>query len=165
MNQSISRFAQLIGDKLQQLNLTITCAESCTGGGLAYALTGVAGSSAWFNQSAVTYSNQAKQTLLGVSSRTLIAHGAVSEQTVSEMAKGAATLAHANMAISISGIAGPGGGTPDKPVGTVWFGFALEAEVQTRHQVFSGDREQVRLEAIQFALAEALNLLALYGES
>lgn len=141
-----------LGDALRQRGWTVSCAESCTGGGIAYVLTSVAGSSDWFNQSWVTYSNDAKQALIGVQESTLVAYGAVSEQTVTEMVSGVIANSGANVGISVSGIAGPGGGSDHKPVGTVWFGFAIDGEVITEHQVFTGDRLSVREQAIVFAI-------------
>lgn len=115
---------QTIAEHLTSRRQTVTCAESCTGGLLAGALTSLSGSSQWFHQSFVTYSNQAKQERLGVMPDTLLKHGAVSRETVYEMARGAKAVAQADYALSISGIAGPGGGSAAKPVGTVWFGLA-----------------------------------------
>ncbi len=142
-----------IAAHLTQYRQTVTCAESCTGGLLAGALTSVAGSSQWFHQSFVTYSNQAKQDRLGVMAETLLQHGAVSRETVFEMARGAQAVAAADYAVSISGIAGPGGGTAAKPVGTVWFGLATPNGhfEQTAH--FEGERDSVRQQAVDFALS------------
>ncbi|WP_158971775.1 nicotinamide-nucleotide amidase [Paraglaciecola sp. L3A3] len=160
MTEDINNLAQLLGEKLFAKNWHITCAESCTGGGIGFAITSTAGSSAWFNKGFITYSNEAKQAMLGVQQDTLVEHGAVSEQTVTEMAIGAAQQAAANVAISISGIAGPDGGTPGKPVGTVWFGFFVDGQVVTKKQQFNGDREAVRIKAIEFALSNTVKLLA-----
>lgn len=147
------RIIAQIGRYLTAKNMTLSCAESCTGGGLAFAFTSVDGSSAWFNQSFVTYSNQAKSTLIGVSEKTLQNHGAVSAQCVEEMARGTAAKTGADCVISISGIAGPNGGSAEKPVGTVWFGFVLDKRVYTVQQQFSGDRAAVRDSAAAFALS------------
>lgn len=125
-----------LGQLLLRKNLSITTAESCTGGGIAYALTAIAGSSAYLDRSFVTYSNKAKQQLLAVRSATLLQYGAVSEETVHEMASGALAAAQAGCAIAVSGIAGPGGGSMAKPVGTVCFGFALAGHVVTTRLVF-----------------------------
>ncbi|MCW8106952.1 nicotinamide-nucleotide amidohydrolase family protein [Alteromonas ponticola] len=141
-----------IGKLLKARAWHISCAESCTGGGLAYYFTSVAGSSEWFRQSWVTYSNEAKQRLLGVTSQTLNQFGAVSEQTVKEMAAGCAQNAQAHVGIAVSGIAGPGGGSVEKPVGTVWFGFWIAGETIQLHRVFSGDRNAVRNQAIAFCI-------------
>ena len=131
----------------------MTCAESCTGGWVAKALTDIAGSSAYFDRGFVTYSNAAKHDLLGVSETTLANYGAVSEAVVREMALGALREANADFAVSISGIAGPDGGSADKPVGTVWFAFAArEGQILACKQIFPGDRDAVRLQAAVFAL-------------
>ncbi len=142
-----------VGGYLQRLNATVTTAESCTGGWIAKVLTDVAGSSQWFERGFVTYSNDAKQELVGVSVDSLAHYGAVSEQVVREMAEGAREKACARFSISVSGIAGPEGGSADKPVGTVWFGFAsAAAETRAQRKVFSGDREAVRRQATVWAL-------------
>jgi len=131
---------------------TIATAESCTGGLVAKMLTDIAGSSAYFRYGWVTYANEAKTRQLGVPEQTLIDHGAVSEPTVVAMAAGARERAGATYALSLSGIAGPGGGTPEKPVGTVWFGLAHPAGVQARRFVLTGDREMIRDRAAKMAL-------------
>lgn len=159
MTHDIDQLALLLGQKLVAKNWTISCAESCTGGGIGYAITAISGSSSWFKQGFITYSNDAKQQLLGVSEQTLNHFGAVSEQTVREMALGAAKAADAQVSIAVSGIAGPDGGTPDKPVGTVWFAFYIDGQVLAVTQLFKGGREQVRLKAIEFALARVIRLL------
>ncbi|CNF06234.1 nicotinamide-nucleotide amidase [Yersinia intermedia] len=142
-----------IGDKLKARGAWVTCAESCTGGWVAKALTDIAGSSAYFDRGFVTYSNAAKHDLLGVSETTLANYGAVSEAVVREMALGALREANADFAVSISGIAGPDGGSADKPVGTVWFAFAAcEGQILACKQIFPGDRDAVRLQAAVFAL-------------
>ncbi len=140
----------------QQANL-IT-AESCTGGGLAYALTSIAGSSNWFERGLVTYSNQAKQDLLGVKPETLARFGAVSEQTAREMAEGALlNTSSATISMAITGIAGPQGGSPDKPVGTVWFAWSDNQHGTHSHlENFLGDRQTVREQAIRVALEKLL---------
>ncbi|GGF74711.1 CinA family protein [Alteromonas lipolytica] len=142
-----------IGDVLRQRGWTVSCAESCTGGGIAYALTSVAGSSDWFRQSFVTYSNTAKHALVGVEQATLEQFGAVSSQVVLEMAEGTAREAQAECALAVSGIAGPGGGSTEKPVGTVWFGIHIDGKTDSVVQQFDGDREAVRTQAIAFAIA------------
>lgn len=137
--------------------LKVATAESCTGGLIAAALTEIAGSSAVFDRGFVTYSNEAKMDLLGVNQATLEAHGAVSEETAREMAQGAVARSLADLAVSVTGIAGPTGATPGKPVGLVWFGLARRGSAtKTVHHVFSGDRHMVR----QSALRTALSLLA-----
>lgn len=139
----------------------LATAESCTGGGIACALTEIAGSSAWFERGFVTYSNEAKQEQLGVDAATLAQHGAVSEPVALEMAGGALRHSRAQIALSVTGIAGPTGGTAQKPVGMVCFAWALEGEAPvavTRH--FKGDRAEVRRRAIAFALQGLLERLA-----
>ncbi|RWR01629.1 hypothetical protein ED28_12565 [[Pantoea] beijingensis] len=147
-----------VGKCLQQRNATITVAESCTGGWVAKALTDIAGSSAWFEYGFVTYSNSAKQKLLGVGEPSLARWGAVSEVVVHEMAVGALRVANAQFAISVSGIAGPEGGTAEKPVGSVWFGFACaDGRFLTCLQHFTGDRDAIRHQAAVYALHTLLN--------
>ncbi|HEJ7172439.1 nicotinamide-nucleotide amidase [Serratia marcescens] len=154
----LRRLSVLVGEKLKAQGRWITCAESCTGGGIAKAITDIAGSSAYFDRGFVTYSNAAKHDLLGVSEATLAAHGAVSEEVVREMAIGALRAAQADLALSVSGIAGPDGGNPEKPVGTVWFGFAgSDGRGLSRKMQFEGDRDAVRLQATIFALQTAID--------
>ena len=117
--------AAQVGGALKAHGLMLATAESCTGGGVAQAVTAIAGSSAWFERGFVTYSNQSKQQMLGVTEATLIGHGAVSEATVRAMVAGALQHGAAQVALAVSGIAGPDGGTPDKPVGTVWFAWGI----------------------------------------
>jgi len=137
---------------LLQHDWRIVTAESCTGGGLAYELTSLPGSSCWFERGFVTYSNEAKQELLGVSPLTLANFGAVSEQVVLEMAQGALSHCHANLALAITGIAGPGGGSSEKPVGTVWFGLAREGYSSAICCLFVGDRVAIRQQAVAHAI-------------
>lgn len=159
-SKSVYVVAQVLGQLLLAKNLKLTLAESCTGGAIAAAVTAVAGSSAWFEYGLVTYSNKAKQSLLKVSSQTLCEHGAVSQQTVKEMAQGAKQLAGANVAISVSGIAGPAGGSPEKPVGTVWFGFNLDDDSSyERLCAFDGERQQIQQAAVMYALNTLIELL------
>jgi len=142
-----------VGERLLARHASVTTAESCTGGWIAKVLTDIAGSSAWFQRGFVTYSNDAKQQMIGVTEISLTQFGAVSEQVVQEMAQGALREAGAQYAISVSGIAGPDGGSDEKPVGTVWFGFAsASGEVLTLVQRFSGDREAGRRQATAWAL-------------
>ncbi|MBM2886619.1 CinA family protein [Chromobacterium amazonense] len=136
---------------------SIATAESCTGGLIAAAITDIPGSSAWFSHGVVSYGNQAKQQLLGVQASSLMDHGAVSERVVREMAVGAQTLADADWAVAVSGIAGPDGGSPEKPVGLVWLAIAHpggQAEAWSCH--FGGDREAVRRQTVEEALARLL---------
>ena len=151
--------AQKLGEILLHKAWQVTCAESCTGGGIGYAITSISGSSSWFKQGYITYSNDAKQQLLGVNTNTLQQFGAVSAQTVEEMATGAAKSALAHCAVAVSGVAGPDGGSKEKPVGTVWFGFAIEQGVVAEQQYFLGNRQQIREQAIEFGLSRLCELL------
>ena len=143
---------QQILQHLTEKKQTVSSAESCTGGLLAGELTRLSGSSAIFTHGFVTYSNAAKHELLGVKNETLQQFGAVSQQTVAEMANGALQKAHADYALAISGIAGPTGGTAEKPVGTVCFGLATKNQTQTQTKHFSGSRDEVRQQAVDYAL-------------
>lgn len=128
--------------------------ESCTGGGLGAALTSIAGSSDWFEGGLITYSNKVKMKSVYVRESTLELHGAVSEECVKEMANGGMIALGVDCCLSVSGIAGPGGGSASKPVGTVWFGLAVRHKsIEAFHHVFDGDRENVRMQAIQVGLA------------
>lgn len=155
--------AQEVGRKLLQAGWRLVTAESCTAGWITKALTDVPGSSQWVDSGYVTYSNIAKMRDVGVSSKTLDEHGAVSEATVREMAEGALRAAGVEMAIAVSGIAGPDGGTAEKPVGTVWFAVATTeargAATVCERRHFGGDREQVRHRSVDHALRLALRLL------
>ncbi len=152
--------AAQVGVLLKSHGMMLATAESCTGGGVAQAITDVAGSSAWFERGFVTYSNLAKQQMLGVSAATLKQHGAVSEAVVREMVAGALKGSTAQVALAVSGIAGPDGGTADKPVGTVWFAWGIKdgATHAQRHQL-GGDRAEVRAQAVHIALQGVVNLL------
>jgi len=155
-----------LGDWLQQRAQMLVTAESCTGGLLGAAITALAGSSLWYERGFITYSNAAKITHLGVSEATLTRHGAVSEATALAMAQGAlACTPGAHLALSTTGIAGPGGATPGKPVGMVCFGFAYRGDggvvAHTETQVFAGNRAQVRDAAVVFALRAGIGVLAL----
>ncbi|MDP1997867.1 MAG: nicotinamide-nucleotide amidohydrolase family protein [Gallionella sp.] len=152
--------AAQVGGLLKSHGLMLAAAESCTGGGVAQAITDVAGSSAWFERGFITYSNLAKQQMLGVSEATLIQHGAVSEAVVREMVAGALDNSAAQVALAVSGIAGPEGGTPDKPVGTVWFAWGLKNGVTQvlRHQI-NGGRAEVRARSVHIALQGVIDLL------
>lgn len=157
-DEQLHRLSVTLGEKLKAQGAWFTCAESCTGGLIAKAVTDVAGSSAYFDRGFVTYSNLAKHELLGVSRRALEAYGAVSEAVVREMAAGALRAAGADIAVAVSGIAGPDGGTPEKPVGTVWFGFAgREGQLTACCERFHGDRLQVRQQAAEFALRTVID--------
>ena len=145
---------------LKERNLTITAAESCTGGLIAGTLVNVAGASDVFGEAYVTYSNEAKQRLVGVRAETLEQFGAVSEETAYEMAAGAARAAGADVGLSSTGIAGPGGGTPEKPVGLVYIGCCVRGEVQVRRLNLHGNREQNRRDTVKAALGLAAEMLA-----
>lgn len=145
---------------LVKREMKLVLAESCTGGGLSKEVTAVEGSSAWFDRGYVTYSNAAKQEMLGVSAKTLKKYGAVSEETAKEMAKGALKHSRADISLSITGIAGPSGGSPDKPVGTVWFGLAdKHGRCEAYLGEFTSGRKNVRLNAIQFGLKCLIDML------
>ena len=151
--------AAQLGAILTDKRMMITTAESCTGGGVAYAITDTPGSSRYFAQATVTYSNEVKENTLGVCAETLHRYGAVSEQTVREMAQGAARIAAADIAVVTSGIAGPDGGTAEKPVGLVWFAVCYKQHTVAEYQVFSGDRAAVREQAVAYALNMVLKIL------
>jgi nicotinamide-nucleotide amidase len=160
MDNGLYQLAEQVGQALKRQGSMLTTAESCTGGWVSEAITMVPGSSDWFERGFVTYTYISKREMLGVSPDTLGQHGAVSEPTAREMVTGAIAHSHAQIAAAVSGTAGPGGGTPDKPVGTVCFawgtkGGALESE--TRH--FAGDREAVRKQSVEHALRGILRLL------
>ena len=149
-----------VGIDLIQQGLMLASAESCTGGWLGQAITSKRGSSAWYERGFITYSVVSKQEMLGVSAATLKQHGTVSEQTAQEMAAGAISHSHAQVAVAITGIAGPDGGTAEKPVGMVCFAWAKKDSLAlsaTRH--FSGDREAVRRQAVAAALQGVIDLL------
>ncbi len=160
MGGSILHLSEQLGADLKQQNTVLALAESCTGGGIAQAITDVAGSSAWFDRGFVTYSNEAKLQMLGVPLVTLEQYGAVSEQTAIAMAQGALKNSMALIALSVTGIAGPDGGSDDKPVGTVWFAIATEQSVEAYLQQFDGDRHAIRQQAVEFALSQLLKAIA-----
>ena len=160
LKSEIERVTEQLAQRLVERGEMLAAAESCTGGWLAKVCTDLPGSSAWFERGFVTYTNEAKQEMLGVAGVTLQAHGAVSEQAVAEMAAGALARSRAQLAVSISGIAGPGGGSEEKPVGTVCFGWARDGETVTERKVFDGDREAVRAQAVLHALQGLLKLLS-----
>ena len=159
MYDDLDTLAVDLGRLLADAGLVLAAAESCTGGWIAKCVTDIAGSSGWFDRGFVTYSNDAKRDMLGVSTKTLDAHGAVSEFVVREMVLGALTRSTAQVAVAVSGIAGPGGGSAEKPVGTVCFGFALSGRVRTETLRFDGDRDAVRRQTVQHALRRLIALL------
>jgi len=151
--KTVQELALLLGEKLSNTGLVAATAESCTGGGVAYAITEISGSSQWFDRSFVTYSNNAKTQMLGVEPSIIERFGAVSPDVVNAMAMGAVTYSDADIAVSISGIAGPGGGSEEKPVGTVCFAWYSEKTgCKTETYRFKGNRSEVREEAIRVAL-------------
>lgn len=157
---NLRRLAEKVGAALKQHSLMLTTAESCTGGWVAREITAISGSSHWYDRGFITYTNLSKQEMLGVHEETLEAHGAVSEQTVCEMAEGALQHSHAGISVAVSGIAGPGGGTPQKPIGTVcmaWAGVGRTTRSIVKH--YKGDREQVRQQAVEEALQGLLDYL------
>jgi nicotinamide-nucleotide amidase len=157
---STNRLARLLTKRSKFLSV----AESCTGGWIAKVLTDLSGSSAWFERGFVTYSNQAKQDMLGVSASIIESFGAVSQETVEAMAIGALTHSQADFSLSVSGIAGPSGGSAGKPVGLVWFAWAKKDPgrntlLATEQHIFSGDREAVRAQAVVHALSRLIDLI------
>lgn len=164
MQKDTRALASQLGEMLKGKKGILATAESCTGGLLAGALTSVPGSSIWFDQGWVTYSNLAKHVQLGVAKETLDQFGAVSEEVARQMAAGVLAMApRATLALTTTGIAGPGGGSADKPVGLVWFGFAQRASsgivVHAASRIFSGDRDAVREASVGFSIESALELL------
>ena len=162
--QEQTKIVEQLAGLLTKNNNLMSVAESCTGGWVAKVLTDLAGSSGWFERGFVTYSNRAKHEMLGVAETTLQTYGAVSEETVSEMAVGALTNSHADFSLAISGIAGPDGGSEDKPVGLVWFAWAekineTENVMLAEQKIFTGDRDAVRQQAVVHALTQLLNLI------
>lgn len=156
----LERIISELADHLLSQGRQLVTAESCTGGWIAKACTDRPGSSRWFRGGAVVYTDELKTAMLGVQPRTLAEAGAVSEATVREMAAGALERLGGDVAVAVSGIAGPEGGTPAKPVGTVWFAWAFRRgsamEIRVQHHQFDGDRRQVRLQAVVTALAGVL---------
>ena len=159
-DDDLTRLATRVGEACVRRGVDIATAESCTGGGVAEAITRIAGSSAWFDRGFVTYSNEAKEALLGVSHETLLAHGAVSEEAVREMAAGALKNSRARVSVAVTGIAGPGGAVPGKPVGLVWLAWGLrDGDIQARQFRFEGPRHEVRRQSVSIALQGLIDLL------
>ena len=156
----IAELVARLADLLLKKRWSLATAESCTGGMIAAACTDLAGSSAWFERGFVTYSNAAKVELLGVDADLIAQNGAVSEEVARAMAQGALSCSRAQLAVSVTGVAGPTGGSASKPVGTVWFGFATHALVMTETCLFTGDRASVRQATVQHALQR---LIAIVG--
>ncbi len=159
MTDAITELAARVGAALKTGQATLATAESCTGGGIAEAVTRIAGSSAWFERGWVTYSNRAKAVELGVSPEVIRSDGAVSEAVVRAMAEGARARAGTDWAVAVSGVAGPDGGSPDKPVGTVWLAWAGAGSVHAARCLFAGDRAAVREQTVVQALAGLLALI------
>jgi nicotinamide-nucleotide amidase len=143
---------ELLADLLQRKHWLMATAESCTGGLIAGACTDLSGSSNWFERGFVTYSNEAKTAMLGVDAALIATHGAVSEPVARAMAEGAVARSLAQTAVAVTGVAGPTGGSPDKPVGTVWFGWSVDGHVHTERRRFDGDRAAVRAATVHHAL-------------
>jgi nicotinamide-nucleotide amidase len=159
LDGELSDLAGSLGRALASRGWRVTAAESCTGGLVAAAITSIAGSSAWFDEGFVTYSNAAKVRALGVPAGTIVAHGAVSEAVVRAMAEGALARANADLAVAITGVAGPGGGTPDKPVGTVWLAWSRRAGATVAElRRFDGDRRAVRVASAVEALRRLVRI-------
>ena len=151
-DQQLMELAAELGQRLRRTMQTVTTAESCTGGWIAKVFTDVAGSSDWFGSAVVSYSNHAKQQMLGVAAELLDSFGAVSAETVDGMASGALRGSGADWSVAVSGIAGPDGGTAEKPVGLVWFAWAGPGVLDHQQKVFEGDREAVRRQTVRWAL-------------
>lgn len=160
-----SQLIDLLANQLTQRQTFMATAESCTGGGIAQALTAVAGSSSWFDAGFVTYSNQAKSRMLDVPAEVIVEHGAVSKAVVKAMVAGAVENSEASFAVAVSGVAGPGGGSPEKPVGTVWIAWgglseSVGDDIRAECFLFDGDREAVREQTIDMALSRLLAFLS-----
>lgn len=150
----------LLAELLQRKRWMMATAESCTGGLIAGACTDVSGSSNWFERGFVTYSNEAKTEMLGVDAALVAAHGAVSEEVARAMAEGAVAHSKAQVAVAVTGVAGPTGGSPEKPVGTVWFGWSVDGHVRTERRRFDGDRAEVRAATVRYALQVLATLVS-----
>jgi nicotinamide-nucleotide amidase len=158
--EDITHLARSVGRSCERRRVVLVCAESCTGGGLAAAITRISGSSKWFERGFVTYSNEAKKEMLGVAQRTLRLHGAVSEPVAREMARGALARSPGDISVSVTGVAGPTGGSRSKPVGLVWLAWAVrDGPVQSRAFRFKGGRAQVRRKSVAVALQGLIDLL------
>ena len=159
-SSSLLQLSSLLGEKLLAHGWRVATAESCTGGGIAAAITAVAGSSSWFEYGIVSYANSAQEKLLQVTPQTLLEHGAVSQAVVEQMVVGVLALSSADIAVAVSGIAGPTGGTAEKPVGTVWFAWGLASgDIHSECFHFVGDRSSVQSQAVVQGLNGLLKLL------
>lgn len=163
MEHQLVSLARRVGSALRDQGKQVATAESCTGGWMAEVITAVPGSSYWFERGFITYSDAAKRDMLGVAESTLADHGAVSGEAVREMAEGALAHSQAQLSVAISGVAGPAGGTPEKPVGTVWLAWAGEGPTVTQLAALSGSREAVRRQAVAAALRGLLRRLGVSG--
>jgi len=157
---TITELAARVGQALKARKLLLATAESCTGGGVAQAITDIAGSSEWFDCGFVTYSNASKNELLDIAEALIAQHGTVSEEIAGAMAEAAVANSNSSVAVSTTGIAGPGGAVPGKPVGTVCFGWRIDEQTFTERKVFSGDRHSVREQSVMHALQGLLKLLS-----
>jgi nicotinamide-nucleotide amidase len=157
---TLTDLASQLGDALQRQGAQVTTAESCTGGGIAEAITRIAGSSAWFEAGFVTYSNEQKTRLLEVPHELFGQVGAVSREVVEAMVRGAQHASGAHYGVAVSGVAGPGGGSPEKPVGTVWLAWAAGEQVIAQRFQFDGDRQAVREQSVEVALVGLIRLAA-----
>ena len=155
LDELLPRLAELMLAR----QLMLATAESCTGGLIAGACTDLSGSSAWFERGFVCYSNDAKIELLGVDPALIVAHGAVSDPVAGAMAAGAVARSHAQVSMAVTGVAGPSGGSPEKPVGTVWFGWSVDGIVSTERRLFDGDRAAIRAATVQHAIENLVTLL------
>ena len=158
-DKELGVLAHSLGEALLSRGVRVACAESCTGGWISKVLTDIPGSSVWFGWGFVTYSNKAKKEALGVSEMILSEHGAVSEPVVIAMAQGVQQMTAAEFFVAVSGIAGPDGGTDEKPVGTVWFAYGSARRIQTDCRHFDGDRESVRRQSVAHALMSLLKIV------
>ena len=160
MTERLDKLAAELGQRLQAAQLMLATAESCTGGWVSKVVTDIPGSSSWFDRGFVTYTNGAKQDMLGVSAVKLDEHGAASEEVALQMANGVLEHSLAGVAVAVTGIAGPGGGTEDKPVGTVCFAWAIDGRDPVTQRVqFAGNREEVRHQSVRLVLERLLELL------
>lgn len=158
MNE-LHQLATTVGDLLSQKNLLLVSAESCSGGGVAHAITEIPGSSSWFECGFVTYSNASKSGMLDIPPALIAQHGSVSEEIAAAMAEGALANCEAHIAVSTTGIAGPQGAVPGKPVGTVCFGWSMHGKTHTERLLFTGDRQSVREQTVKHALQGILQFL------
>ncbi len=163
MNETIATLCAQLAQALPARGWMLATAESCTGGMIAAACTDLAGSSLWFERGFVTYSNDAKTELLGVDPAAIAQNGAVSEVVARAMAFGAVRHSRAQVGVAVTGVAGPAGGSPDKPVGTVWFGFHVDGRLSSEMRHFPGDRAAVRTATVEHALRRVLALVESAG--